>query len=182
VPAQFFHGSAPVKDEHSVTDARQVIPLRGQQQDRQAILSSPADQLIEVMDRPDVYSLGWFIEDKDDRIEAKPLAEQQLLLVPAAKGRKRTIWLCGHDRSATHPFESLASLSAVLKSASLPECLESGQREVFLGAECADAALSPPLGREVCNSGSHRIARCGQTNGPAMDPYVSSPPGLRTGQ
>src|SRR2546425_5486793 len=81
VPTQFFHVSAPVKDEHSVTYARQVIPLRGQQQDRQAILSSMTYQLIEVMDRPHVYSLGWFIENKDERIEAKPLAEQQLLLV-----------------------------------------------------------------------------------------------------
>src|SRR6266851_1981889 len=117
------------------------------------------DQLIEVMDRPDVHPLGWFIEDEDDRIEAKPLAEQQLLLVPTAKGRQLTIWFCGHDRSAMHPFERLASLLAVLKSASLPERLESRQREVFLGAERPDAALSPPVGREVCDTGSHSIAR-----------------------
>jgi len=117
------------------------------------------DQLIEVMDRPDVHPLGWFIEDEDDRLEAKPLAEQQLLLVPAAKGRQRAIWFHGHDRGATHPSNSFASLSAVLKSASLPERLESGQREVFLGGERPDAALSPPVGREVCDAGSYRIAR-----------------------
>src|SRR2546427_10356547 len=120
---------------------------------------------------PDVSPVGWFIGDKDDRFEAKPLAEQQLLLVPAAKGRQRTIRFYGHDRSATHPLKSLASLSAVLNPASLPEGLESGQREGFLCGEDPDSALSPPGGREGCDTGSHSIARLRPTNGPAPAPY-----------
>src|SRR4051812_4001452 len=114
-----------------MAEPRDLLGLRGVEEDRLALAEELHDELVDVVLRADVDTARDVVEEQDLRVGEEPAAEQHLLLVAA---RERAHLL--HGRAGALDLEALerppdgAALAARVEDAGVRDAAEDRERQV----------------------------------------------------
>ena len=167
-PASSLHDPAAAEDEHAVADRGELLVVGARADDDDAaLLRRGADQLEDLLARADVDALRRLVEQQQPRLGLQPLREQRLLLVAAARARRRAATgrsAARRTRPSARPC--VASHPPPVEHDAVEVAVEHGS--VRLSATGSEAT-QPSLGRSAGISASpaaiarRRCSSCGRS-------------------